>query len=271
LADDERAMRTLARQLRASTTPRLAAAQFRYLFELDVRDVLPSIHVPTLVITRTGHPYVPTSLGHHLADTIEGAKYVEFPGNDFWCCSQTADEILAAIQEFVTGAPPSIEVDRVLATVLFTDIVDSTTRAADLGDRRWRHLLDRHDEITRTYVERYGGRVVKTTGDGALATFDSPGRALRAASELGMLLRGEGINIRAGLHTGEVERRGDDLGGIAVHIGARVMGEAGSGEVLCSSTVRDLVVGSGIHFTERGAHELKGIPGEWRLFALSGI
>ncbi|MGH2728217.1 MAG: adenylate/guanylate cyclase domain-containing protein, partial [Actinomycetota bacterium] len=187
------------------------------------------------------------------------------------CCTETADEILSAIEEFLTGAKPEVETDRVLATVLFTDIVGSTTRAADLGDRRWKELLDRHDEITRTQVERFGGRVVKTTGDGALATFDSPGRALRCSSELGILLRGVGVSVRAGLHTGEIELRGADVGGIAVHIGARVMGEAAPGEVLCSGTVRDLVVGSAIGFEERGSRELKGIPGEWRLFAVESV
>jgi class 3 adenylate cyclase len=270
MADDERAMSRIAKQLRACTTPGRAAAQYRYIFELDLRDMLPSIHVPTLVIARALHPFVPVSVGRYLAENIDGARYLEFPGSDFWCCTQNSDEILAAIEEFLTGARSALDVDRVLATVLFTDIVGSTTRAADLGDKRWRELLDRHDDITRSLVERFGGRVVKTTGDGALATFDSPGRAIRCSSELGAMLRGEGINIRAGLHTGEVERRGDDVGGIAVHIGARVMDEAGSGEVLCSSTVRDLVAGSGIDFTERGSRELKGVPGEWRLFAVAG-
>jgi class 3 adenylate cyclase len=269
IRDDERNLRLLSKILRSCTTPGRAAAQYRYLFELDIRDVLPSIHVPTLVMMRTDQPFIRPEMGRHLVDNIDGAKYLEFPGSDIWCCTQNADEILAEIEEFVTGAPPAIEADRVLATVLFTDIVGSTTRAADLGDKRWKELLDRHDDITRAQVERFGGRVVKTTGDGALATFDSPGRAIRCSSELGTMLRGVGINIRAGLHTGEVERRGDDVGGIAVHICARVMGEAGSGEVLCSSTVRDLVVGSGIEFSERGARVLKGVPGEWRLFAVA--
>ncbi len=270
LADDERAMRQLSKQVRACTTPGRAAAQFRYLFELDLRDVVPSIHVPTLIISRTGHPFIPVGPGRHLADTIEGATYLEFPGNDFWCCTESAEDILDAIEEFLTGARRRVEVDRVLATVMFTDIVDSTTRAADLGDKRWKELLDKHDEITRDCVERFVGRVVKTTGDGALATFDSPGRAIRCAAELNVLLRGVGINVRTGLHTGEVERRGEDVGGIAVHIGARVMGEAGPGEVLCSRTVRDLVVGSGLSFEDRGTRSLKGVPDEWQLFVVAG-
>lgn len=270
MADDERAMRQVAKQLRACTTPGRAGAQYRYLFEFDLRSFLPSIHIPTLILTRTGHPYVPASLGRYLANNIDGARYLEFPGDDFWCCTQASDEILDSIQEFLTGAKPAIEADRVLATVLFTDIVGSTTRAADLGDKRWKGLLDEHDETTREVVDRFGGRIVKTTGDGALVTFDSPGRAIRSASELTVLLRGIGINIRAGLHTGEIERRGEDVGGIAVHIGARVMGEAASGEVLCSRTVRDLVVGSGLRFEDRGTRALKGVPDEWQLFAVTG-
>ena len=268
MAKDPATMSLIAKQLRASTTPGRAVAQFRYLFGLDVRDVLPSIHVPTLILSRTGHPFVPVSLSRHLEASIEGAKFLGFPGNDFWCCTESAEEILDAIEEFITGAKPMAEIDRVLATVLFTDIVGSTTRASELGDRRWKELLDRHDEITRSQVERFGGRVIKTTGDGALATFDSPGRALRCSSELGLLLRGVGIEVRVGLHTGEVERRGEDVGGIAVHIGARVMGEAGPGEVLCSRTVKDLVVGSGIAFDDRGTRTLKGVPDEWQLFAV---
>jgi len=269
IAGDRRLVRQLAKQLRACTTPGRAVAQFRYLFDLDLRRILPSIHVPTLIITRSQHPFVPVGMGHDLADNIPGARYLEFPGSDFWCCTQGADEILAAVEEFLTGVRPAAEADRVLATVMFTDIVGSTTRAAELGDRRWKELLDRHDELTRSQVERFGGRVVKTTGDGAFATFDSPGRAIRCAAELSSALGDGGIEIRAGVHTGEVERRGDDVGGIAVHIGARVMGEAGAGEVLCSRTVRDLVVGSGLNFVDRGARTLKGVPDEWQLFAVS--
>ena len=269
LADDEQAVRWMTRYLRSCITPRGADAQFRYLLKLDLRELIPAIHVPTLVMHRANNPFVPTAIGKDIAARIEGSRYVEIPGTDVWSCTENADMILALIEEFVTGAKPVVEVDRVLATVMFTDIVGSTTRAVDLGDRRWKELLDRHDDITRTQVERFGGRVVKTTGDGALATFDSPGRAIRCASELGILLRGVGINVRAGLHTGEVERRGDDVGGIAVHIGARVMGEAGSGEVLCSRTVRDLVVGSGLEFEDRGPRALKGVPDEWQLFAVA--
>ncbi|HJR19943.1 MAG TPA: adenylate/guanylate cyclase domain-containing protein [Actinomycetota bacterium] len=268
LADDMHAIRTVARQVRASTTPGRAAAQYRYLFEFDLRDLLPSIHVPTLVIARSLHPYVPAAAGRYMAEHIEGARYAEFPGSDFWCCTEGAEDILDVIEEFLTGAKPVVEVDRVLATVLFTDIVGSTTRAAELGDRRWKEMLDRHDQLTRSIAERFGGRIVKTTGDGALATFDSPGRAIRCAGELNAALKGAGIAIRAGLHTGEVELRGEDVGGIAVHIGARVMGEARPGEVLCSRTVKDLVVGSGLSFVDRGSRTLRGVPDEWQLFAV---
>ena len=270
LAGDRRMIREAAKLLRTCTTPQGAAMQYRYLTGLDVSAVLPSIHVPTLIIQRENHPFVPVALSRHLAENISGARYVEVPGADVWCCGEGSKEILAHIEEFLTGARRPVDIDRVLATVLFTDIVGSTTRAADLGDKRWNELLDQHDNLTRSQVEAFGGRVVKTTGDGALATFDSPGRAIKCAGELSLLLRGVGINVRAGLHTGEVEKRGDDVGGIAVHIGARVMGEAEPGEVLCSRTVRDLVVGSGLNFQDRGSRALKGVPEEWQLFAVAG-
>ena len=269
LTDDEQAVRWMAKYTRSCMTPRGANAQFRYLLEIDIREIVSAIHVPTLILTRVNNPFVPIAIVKDLARQIPDARYIEIPGTDVWSATQYPELFLDPIEEFVTGAKPVVEIDRVLATVLFTDIVGSTTRASDLGDKRWKELLDRHDDITRSQVERYGGRVVKTTGDGALATFDSPGRAVRCASELGVLLRGVGINVRAGLHTGEVERRGEDLGGIAVHIGARVMGEAGPGEVLCSRTVRDLVVGSELTFDDRGTHALKGVPDEWQLFAVA--
>jgi pimeloyl-ACP methyl ester carboxylesterase len=268
-ADNEPAVRWMAKYLRSCMTPRGANAQFRYLLELDLRELVSAIHVPTLILHRANSPFVPTAIGRDLHERISDSRYVEVPGSDVWSCTEHPEVFLGLIEEFVTGAKPVVDVDRVLATVMFTDIVGSTTRAVDLGDKRWKELLDRHDDITRVQVDRYGGRVVKTTGDGALATFDSPGRAIRCASELGVLLRGVGINVRAGLHTGEIERRGDDVGGIAVHIGARVMGEAGPGEVLCSRTVRDLVVGSGLAFEDRGPRALKGVPDEWQLFAVS--
>ncbi|MGH2785142.1 MAG: alpha/beta fold hydrolase [Actinomycetota bacterium] len=269
LAADERWVRWMAKYLRSCMTPHGADVQFRYLLELDVREQAAAIHVPTLILQRANNPFVPTAIGKDLAERIEGSRYIEVPGSDVWSSTENPELFLGPIEEFVTGAKPAVEVDRVLATVMFTDIVGSTTTAADLGDRRWKELLDRHDEITRIAVERFGGRVVKTTGDGALATFDSPGRAIRCSSELGTILRGVGIDVRTGLHTGEVERRGEDVGGIAVHIGARVMGEAGPGEVLCSRTVKDLVVGSGLAFEDRGVRALKGVPDEWQLYLVS--
>jgi class 3 adenylate cyclase len=268
LAEDEQAVRWMAKYLRSCMTPRSANAQFRYLLEFDVREQVSAIHVPTLILQRANNPFVPNAIGRDLADRIPEARYIEIPGSDVWPCTEHPEMFLDLIEEFVTGAKPAVEIDRVLATVMFTDIVGSTITAADLGDKRWKELLDRHDEITRTAVGRFGGRVVKTTGDGALATFDSPGRAIRCSAELGTILRGVGVEVRTGLHTGEIERRGDDVGGIAVHIGARVMGEAAAGEVLCSRTVRDLVVGSGLAFADRGVRTLKGVPEEWQLFAV---
>jgi class 3 adenylate cyclase len=211
---------------------------------------------------------VPVAAGRYIADHIEGAQFEEFPGTDHLLWTERPDPVLDRVEEFLTGTRRARPAERVLATVLFTDIVDSTARAGELGDRAWRELLDRHDAAIRAGVERHQGRVVKSTGDGALATFDGPARAIACASELVEGLRGLGLEIRAGLHTGECELRGDDVGGMAVHIGARVADRAAAGEVLVSSTVKDLVVGSGIEFAERGAAELKGVPGEWRLYAV---
>jgi class 3 adenylate cyclase len=228
--------------------------------------VLPSIRVPTFVLHRAGNQYVRVGHGRYLAEHIPGAKYVELPGEDHLFHVGDADAILAAIEEFLTGVRPVPEVDRALATVLFTDIVGSTERVAALGDRAWRALLDTHNGIVRRELERWRGRAIKTTGDGFLATFDGPARAIRCACAIRDGVRPVRIEIRAGLHTGECELRGEDVGGIAVHIGARVAGEAGAGEVLVSSTVKDLVAGSGIRFTDRGLRVLRGVPGEWRLF-----
>ena len=205
--------------------------------------------------------------GRYLAEHIPGARYVELEGTDSLFSVGDTEAIVGEIEEFVTGTRHEREPDRVLATVLFTDIVRSTERAAELGDRAWREVLERHDRLVRQALARHRGRAVKSTGDGVLATFDGPARAIRAAASIGDGAEGLGIQIRAGLHTGECEVIGDDVGGLAVHIGARVMSTATAGEVLVSSTVKDLVVGSGIDFEERGAHELRGIPGEWRLFA----
>ena len=235
----------------------------------DVRSALPTVSVPTLVIHRAGDRYFPAGHGRYMGDHIEDAIYVELPGDDhlFYAGDQVA--ILDEIQGFLTGVRGEPDLDRVLATVLFTDIVSSTDRATELGDRRWREALDSHDHVVRGYVEHFRGRHIKTTGDGVLATFDGPARAIRCARAIGEEVRRKlDIEIRAGLHTGEVELRGDDIGGIAVALAARVMAEATSSEVLVSSTVKDLVVGSGIEFDDRGTHELKGVPGEWRLYSV---
>jgi class 3 adenylate cyclase len=239
---------------------------FDLLVDTDVRPVLSTIQVPTLVLHRTGDQFSAIAQGRYFAEHIPGARFVELPGEDHagWEGDQGPgnDEI----EEFITGHRPVHEPDRVLATVLFTDIVGSTEKARELGDRQWRDLLDRHDDLARMQLERHQGRLVKTTGDGLLATFDGPARAIRCASALREVLP---VPIRAGLHTGEVELRGNDVGGIAVHIGARVAAAAGSGEVLVSRTVKDLVAGSGIAFADRGTYTLKGIPDEWQLYAVA--
>ena len=207
--------------------------------------------------------------GRWIAAQIPGAKYVELPGDEHLIWAGDVDAVVDEVEEFLTGTRPLHDADRVLATVLFTDIVGSTERAAELGDRRWRELLDEHNASVRRQLERFRGREVDTAGDGFLATFDGPARAIRAACAIRDSVRGLGLDIRAGLHTGECELMGDKVGGIAVHTGARVADAAGPGEVFVSSTVRDLVSGSGIAFEDRGVHELKGVPGEWRLYAVA--
>jgi len=236
--------------------------------ELDVRDVLPVISAPTLVLHRAEDRVVPIGLGRYLAENIPGARFIEVPGRDHLLFTEGRDEVAGEVEEFLTGTRQARRPERVLATVLFTDIVDSTGHAARLGDQRWRELLDRHDSLVRAEVERYQGRLVNTTGDGILATFDGPARAIECGSGIVDRVRALGIEVRAGLHSGECERRNGDVGGMAVHIGARVAARAAGGEVLVSGTVRDLVVGSGIEFDDRGSTELKGVPGEWRLYAV---
>jgi class 3 adenylate cyclase len=263
---DDSVRRWWARLERQSLSPGSVPAMFGLLAQADVRSVLPSIHVPTLVTHRVGDPFAPVDQGRYLARHIAGARFVELPGVDHAGWYSDAEAELDEIEEFVTGHRPVHELDRVLATVLFTDIVGSTERAREVGDRRWREVLDRHDELARVELERFQGRLVKTTGDGLLATFDGPARAIRCASALRDHLP---VPIRAGLHTGEVELRGEDVGGIAIHIGARVMALAAEREVLVSRTVRDLVAGSGITFTDRGTHILKGVPDEWQLYAVA--
>jgi pimeloyl-ACP methyl ester carboxylesterase len=237
--------------------------------QIDVRPILPTIRVPTLVMHRTGDLQVPIAAGRALASQIPDAKFVEYPGEDHVYWSGDVEAFLGDIEEFVTGSRDrsSAEIERVLATVLFTDIVDSTRSAAAMGDHAWRRLLDNHDTIARQTVDKFRGNLIKTTGDGILATFDGPGRAVRCALAFSAAAGQIGLPLRAGLHTGEIELRDRDVGGIAIHAAARVMAQAQASEVLVSRVVTDLVAGAGLKFAERGSHELKGIPGKWDLFA----
>jgi class 3 adenylate cyclase/alpha-beta hydrolase superfamily lysophospholipase len=270
LAHDERFRRWYGRYERLAIGPRAATTMYAAHFERDLRGVLPSIRVPTLIFHRVGNRHIRVGHGRYLAEHIAGAKYAELPGEDHVFHVGDSEAMLGAIEEFLTGVRSAPELDRVLATVLFTDIVGSTERAATLGDRAWRALLDTHHGIVRRELDRHRGREVHTVGDGFLATFDGPARAIHCARAIRDGVRPLGIEIRAGLHTGECELMGADVGGIAVHIGARVAARAATGEVLVSSTVRDLVAGSGLRFADRGTHHLPGVPGEWRLFAVEG-
>ena len=263
----------LARYERASATPNLVREILRRNCEMDVRSALPAVNAPTLVVHRRGDYVVPFECGEYLARDIRDARLLELPGDWHLNGSEGGEQdALDAIEEFLTGRrhESPVPVDRVLKTVLFTDIVDSTARAAAEGDRRWHDLLDRHDATIRRELDRYRGDEVKTTGDGFLAAFDGPGRAINCAQAIATRSHDLGLEVRAGVHSGECELRGDDLAGIAVHIGARVASLAGPGEVLVTSTVRDLVNGSGIDFVDRGRHALKGVPGEWRVLAVRG-
>jgi class 3 adenylate cyclase len=235
---------------------------------VDLRQVLPTVRVPTLVIARQGLPaYLQ---GRYLAEHIEGARRAEVPGDDFLFFSGDTGAMLDAIEEFLTGRLPTPDTDRVLATLVFTDVVDSTEHAARVGDRQWREVLNRHDKLVRRELERFRGTEVKTTGDGFLATFDGPGRAVRCACGIRDSVRTIGLDLRIGVHTGEIELRGEDVGGIAIHVAQRVQAAAQPGEVLVSETVPRLVFGSGIDFVDRGEHELKGVPGTWELYAVAG-
>ncbi len=236
--------------------------------QIDIRAVLPVIGVPTLVIHRTGDLDIDVGGARWMAGQIAGASYVELPGLDHLPFVGDQDAILDEVEEFLTGSRGAAERDRVLATVMFTDIVASTERAHEVGDRAWRQLLERHHALVRRELERFRGRELDTAGDGFLAAFDGPARAIRCACAIRDAVRGLGLEVRAGLHTGECEVLGDKLAGVAVHVGARVAGKAAAGEVLVSSTVRDLVAGSGLEFEDRGTQELKGIPGAWRLFSV---
>ena len=268
---DAELARAYARRLRAAATPRSAAAQLRYIMEnVDVRSVLHLIQAPTLVLHAGQNPMVSTEHGRYLADHIPGAKFIETPGYGLAPDDAEFELIVEEIAELLTGARPVVEVDRVLTTVLFTDIVASTAQLASRGDRRWRATLDVHDRTVRELLHRFRGREIKTTGDGFHACFDGPGRAIACATSITRAARELSLEVRAGLHTGECEVRGDDLAGLAVHLAARIGALAGPGEVLVSTTVKDLVSGSGIEFVDKGEHELKGIPTAWRLFAVAG-
>jgi class 3 adenylate cyclase len=259
----------VGRYERMSSSPGAVKTLMQMNRLIDVTSILPSVRVPTLVLHSRADAMVPVAEGQKLAAAIADAKYIEY--EDLPHAGFTADDqrLTWDIQEFVTGHRPEAaeESDRVLATVLFTDIVNSTRRAIEIGDRRWRELLDSHDRLARQAVEQHRGKLVKSTGDGILATFDGPGRGVRCALALGNASRQIGLPLRAGLHTGEIEVRGNDVGGIAVHVAARVMAQSGANEVLVSRVVTDLVAGAGMNFTERGSFDLKGIPGPWDLFA----
>lgn len=266
LADDPQFRAHWSRSGQRGASPAVARAQMSMVFGNDVRATLPGIGVPTLVMHRPGNGLVVPEHGRFLAEQIGGAKYVELPGVDFLFYGDDADATLGEIEEFLTGLRGNSGPERVLATVLFTDVVESTERLVDAGDRDWRVLLDRHDAMVRTQLARFRGREVSTAGDSFFAVFDAPARAVRCAQAIVAGARALGIDVRAGVHTGECEVRGDDYSGIAVHVGARVAALAGAGEVLTTSTVKDLVAGSGIAFADRGEHVLKGVPDAWRIF-----
>ncbi|MGH2686846.1 MAG: adenylate/guanylate cyclase domain-containing protein [Actinomycetota bacterium] len=255
---------------RVGASPGATRVLMAMVRDIDIRAVLPTISVPTLVLHRRGDRVVPVLAGHYMASVIPGARLVELPGDDHLPMYGDVDALLGEVEEFLTGSRHEAEPDRVLATVAFTDIVDSTVLAARLGDSEWRRILDRHDDCARTAAKQHSGRVVKTTGDGVLATFDGPARGVRFVAALGAAVRSLGVEIRGGVHTGEVEVRGDDIGGIAVHIASRIASMAGPDEVLSSRTVKDLTAGSGLTFEDRGAHQLKGVPDEWQVYAVSG-
>ena len=265
------AMETGGRLERLSATPAAFAATMRMNAQFDVRPALYLVSVPVLVMHRRDELTPGIAHGRYLAEHLHGARFIEYPGAEHWPWLGDAERVVEDIEEFLTGqrVDHHLDVERVLATVMFTDIVDSTSHAVSLGDRRWKELLEHHDSVLKEQIGRFRGRFLKSTGDGGLATFDGPGRAIRCATALRSKMRGLGIDIRAGLHTGEVDLRGEDIGGIAVHIGARVAALAEAGEILVSSTVKDLVVGSGVEFDDRGAHILRGVPDSWHLFRVT--
>jgi class 3 adenylate cyclase len=268
VAEHEPFKRWWARYLRMSASPAAGVAVARMNHQIDIRHVLPAIQAPTLVIHRANDSLIFADGSRYMAERIPEARYVELPGEDHLWFLGDVDALVDEVEQFLTGARREREPHRVLATVMFTDIVGSTERAAELGDSRWRELLASHEALVRAQLDRFRGREVQMLGDGVLATFDGPARAIRCARMICDEVESLGIEVRAGLHTGECEMRNGDIAGIAVHTGARVSAMASAGEVLVSSTVKDLVAGSGIEFQDRGLHRLKGVPGEWRLFAV---
>lgn len=268
LAHDGVFRRWLWREQRYAMSPGAALAWYRMTTEIDIRHVLPLIRVPTLILHRSGDTTMDVGASRFMAERIPAARYVELPGRDNLPFAGDTDSLLDEVQEFLTGVRPTTVHDRVLATVMLTDIVGATETAARLGDRAWRDLLEAHHRTVRAEIDRFGGREVDTAGDGFLATFDGPARAIRCASAITQGVRSLGLDVRVGLHTGECELIAGKVGGIAVHIGARVAAQARPGEVLVTGTVKDLVVGAGFEFGDRGAATLKGVPGEWRLFAV---
>jgi class 3 adenylate cyclase len=268
MAGDRRFREAWARYLRMGASPSSVVALTRMNAEIDVRAALPAVRVPTLILHRTGDRVIPVEASRYMAERIEGAKLVALPGDDHLPWVGGAEQVIGEIEEFLTGIRAGPRPDRVLLTVLFTDIVGSTERAAEMGDRAWSDLLHAHNVRVREQLERFGGREIATAGDGFLATFDGPARAVRCAEAVGDAVRPLGLEVRAGVHTGEVELAGDDIRGLAVHIGARISALAGPGEVLASRTLKDLVVGSGLAFDDRGTHQLKGVPDEWQVFAV---
>jgi class 3 adenylate cyclase/esterase/lipase len=270
--DDDAFVQWFGRLERASASPGSILALMRANYDIDVRHVLSTVQAPTLILHRVGDRTVPVDAGRYLAQHIPGAKYVELPGDDHLLQAfdqETLDLLIDETEEFITGARSGPEPDRVLVTVLFTDIVGSTERAAAVGDRRWRELLDAYLGAARGQVERFRGREIDVAGDGVFATFDGPARAIRCACAIRDAVGSLGLEVRAGLHTGECEIAGSKVSGIAVHTGARIVAAARPQEVLVSGTVRDLVAGSGIRFDDRGIHALKGVPGSWPLFAVA--
>jgi len=266
-AADPRTLELLARLERNAASPAMVQQIFEMFLGTDVRDILPTVHIPTLVTHRRGDRVVNWRAGRDLADRIEGSKYVELDGIDHLPWAGDSDAVVGEVQEFLTGARSAAEPDRILATVMFTDICGSTKRAAELGDAQWRDLLEAHQTAVRRDLDRFRGCEVKTLGDGSLATFDGPARAIQCGHAIAQTARSLGLEDRIGIHSGEVEVMDEDVGGIAVHIAARVGSLASAGEVLVTSTVKDLVAGSNIQFEDRGLTQLKGVPDEWRLFA----